>query len=60
MKLLSLLQSVLAAFFGVQSATKHERDFTQSDSPVPFIVTAVIVFIVFILGVLIFVKFALV
>lgn len=60
MKLLSILQSVLAAFFGVQSAAKHEQDFTKSDSPVPFIIAAVIVFIMFVLGVFVFVNFVLV
>ncbi len=57
---LSLLQSVLAAFFGVQSSSKHKKDFTENDSPTPFIITAILVFVLFLVSVFAFVKLVLV
>nr|WP_306174070.1 DUF2970 domain-containing protein [Pseudoalteromonas shioyasakiensis] len=43
----SALQSVIAAFFGVQSETKRQSDF-QQHSPVFIILIAIGLFIVFV------------
>lgn len=37
----SLIQSILAAFFGVQSEKKRLEDF-QKTSPLPFIITGIV------------------
>ncbi|MGQ8365985.1 DUF2970 domain-containing protein [Glaciecola sp. 1036] len=55
-RILSVLQSVLAAFFGVQSQAKYNQDFTQNDSILPFIIMGILVFAVFIGVVLVFVN----
>lgn len=47
MKILSLLQSVLAAAFGVQSGRKHKEDFA-SGSPIAFIIAGVLFTILFV------------
>ncbi|HCV03256.1 DUF2970 domain-containing protein [Pseudoalteromonas sp. APAL1] len=44
---ISALQSVFAAFFGVQSEQKRQADFKEH-SPLAIIVIAVILFIIFI------------
>lgn len=44
----SVLQSVLAAFLGVQSEQKRQQDF-QSTSIWPFVVTGVILTLIFVL-----------
>ncbi|WMN58822.1 DUF2970 domain-containing protein [Pseudoalteromonas xiamenensis] len=48
MRWLSVLQSVLAAMFGVQSETKRQRDFHQP-RPLPYIVIGVILVVLFII-----------
>ncbi|WP_114417225.1 DUF2970 domain-containing protein [Marinospirillum perlucidum] len=45
-----VLQAVLAAFFGVQSERKRREDFQQS-SPWPFILTGVLMTLVFVVAV---------
>ncbi|KAE8546634.1 DUF2970 domain-containing protein [Marinobacter nauticus] len=40
-RLLKLVQSILAAAFGVQSSRRHAEDF-NSNSPVPYIVGGVL------------------
>ncbi len=47
MRFFSALQSVLAAFFGVQSEHKRHADF-QQHSPVAIIAIAIILFILFV------------
>ncbi|GAP74285.1 MULTISPECIES: DUF2970 domain-containing protein [Pseudoalteromonas] len=47
----SQLQSVIAAFFGVQSNAKREHDF-KHHNPKVLIAIAIVLFIAFILGVL--------
>ncbi|MBE0377594.1 MULTISPECIES: DUF2970 domain-containing protein [Pseudoalteromonas] len=46
-QLISALQSVIAAFFGVQSEHKRQSDFKQH-SPLSIIIIAVILFIIFV------------
>ncbi|MEH6396348.1 DUF2970 domain-containing protein [Pseudoalteromonas sp.] len=46
-QLISALQSVIAAFFGVQSENKRQSDFKQH-SPLSIIIIAVILFIIFV------------
>ncbi|MBY5981121.1 DUF2970 domain-containing protein [Ferrimonas balearica] len=41
--------SVLAAMFGVQSERNRERDFTDT-SPLPYIITGVIMLVLFVLS----------
>jgi hypothetical protein len=48
--LLSVLGSVLASMFGVQSSSKREQDFTHG-KPVHYIVVGLLVTLVFILTV---------
>lgn len=55
---LSALQSVLAAFFGVQSEHKREADFSQH-SPVTLIIIAIIILLVLIFSIYIIVISAL-
>jgi hypothetical protein len=55
---LSMILSVLAAFFGVQSEKNRERDF-QHGRPIHFILIGLIMTLLFILAVLIAVKLAL-
>ncbi|MEL0633053.1 DUF2970 domain-containing protein [Pseudoalteromonas carrageenovora] len=50
LQLISAFQSVLAAFFGVQSEHKRKADFKQH-SPVSVITIAIILFIVFIIAI---------
>jgi len=47
MHFLSLIQSVLAAAFGVQSETKRKQDFQQA-SPIHLILVAVMFLVIFI------------
>ncbi len=44
---LSALQSVIAAFFGVQSESKRQADF-QQHSPVTIILIAIVLFLLFV------------
>lgn len=46
----SVLGSVLASMFGVQSSKKHETDFTQG-KPIHYIMVGLLVTVVFILTV---------
>lgn len=46
-QLLSALQSVIAAFFGVQSEDKRKSDF-QQHSPISIIIIAIGLFILFV------------
>ncbi|SFC40320.1 Protein of unknown function [Marinospirillum celere] len=46
--MLQVIKSVLAAFLGVQSEKNRQQDF-QSRSPWPFIVTGVVMTLVFVL-----------
>jgi uncharacterized membrane protein YhdT len=46
--LLQVVKSVLAAFFGVQSETNRERDFTQGN-PAHFILAGLLLTLVFVL-----------
>ena len=56
--LLSIVLSVLSAFFGVQSEKNRERDF-QHGRPIHYILVGLIMTLLFILGVLVAVKLAL-
>ncbi|WP_462150606.1 DUF2970 domain-containing protein [Pseudoalteromonas xiamenensis] len=51
MRWFSVLQSVLAAMFGVQSETKRQSDFHQP-KPLPYIIIGVIFVVLFILALL--------
>ncbi|NKF52193.1 DUF2970 domain-containing protein [Shewanella sp. WXL01] len=53
-----VLTSTLAAFFGVQTEQRRERDFS-SQSPVPFIVMGIILALCFVLGLILVVKLVL-
>ena len=55
---LSIILSVLSAFFGVQSEKNRERDF-QHGRPIHYILVGLIMTLLLILGVLIAVKLAL-
>ncbi|NMM40326.1 DUF2970 domain-containing protein [Pseudoalteromonas arctica] len=46
-QLISALQSVIAAFFGVQSENKRHADFKQH-SPLSIIIIAIMLFIIFV------------
>ncbi|WP_229360337.1 DUF2970 domain-containing protein [Ferrimonas sediminicola] len=46
---LKVVASVLAALFGVQSEANRQRDFSQT-SPLPFILTGVVLVTLFVLG----------
>jgi hypothetical protein len=48
LSLFSVLFSVLASMFGVQSASKHEADFTHG-KPIHYILAGLLVTIVFVL-----------
>lgn len=50
LQLFSTLQSVLAAFFGVQSKNKHQVDFKQH-SPTFTILIAIVLFITFVIAI---------
>ncbi|MBE0381848.1 DUF2970 domain-containing protein [Pseudoalteromonas carrageenovora] len=50
LQLISAFQSVLAAFFGVQSEHKREADFKQH-SPISIIIIAILLFIVFVIAI---------
>jgi hypothetical protein len=52
------IQSVLASFFGVQSARNRQRDFTAG-KPMHFIVVGVVMTVLFVLVVVLAVKLAL-
>jgi uncharacterized membrane protein YidH (DUF202 family) len=52
---LQVLGSVLAAMFGVQSRTRHERDFARG-KPVHYIVTGLVLTLVFVLVLWVVVK----
>ncbi|MFQ3248561.1 DUF2970 domain-containing protein [Glaciecola sp.] len=54
-KCFRLLKSVSASMLGVQSQRNYEEDFTES-SPIPFIITGVILVIVFILALVLLVN----
>ena len=49
-QLISALQSVIAAFFGVQSEHKRQSDFKQH-SPTSIIIIAIILFIIFVVAI---------
>lgn len=53
-----VIKSVGASFFGVQSPTNRERDFRHG-KPHHFIIVGVLMTLVFILGVVLAVRFAL-
>ncbi|MCB1766661.1 MAG: DUF2970 domain-containing protein [Candidatus Competibacteraceae bacterium] len=55
---LSIVLSVLSAFFGVQSEKNRERDF-QHGRPIHYILVGLIMTLLFIFGVLVAVKLAL-
>ena len=55
---LSIILSVLAAFFGVQSEKNRERDF-QHGRPIHYILVGLIMTLLFILAILVAVKLAL-
>ncbi|TKB48109.1 DUF2970 domain-containing protein [Ferrimonas sediminicola] len=46
---MKVVASVLAALFGVQSEANRQRDFSQT-SPLPFILTGVVLVTLFVLG----------
>jgi hypothetical protein len=48
---LSALQSVLAAFFGVQSEDKRQTDFKHHSPTITLIAIAVILFVLFVLAI---------
>ncbi|MFC3034122.1 DUF2970 domain-containing protein [Pseudoalteromonas fenneropenaei] len=49
MRWLSVMQSVLAAMFGVQSDAKRHQDFT-APHPLPYIIFGIILVVLFVLG----------
>lgn len=53
--MLDVLKSVLASAFGVQSHKNYHRDFTTG-SLIPYIVVAVVFFMLFILGLVLLVN----
>lgn len=53
----SVLKSVLAALIGVQSNQKREEDF-NSDRPAVFIVTGVVITLLFVLALIVLATFA--
>lgn len=55
--MLQVIKSVLAAFLGVQSEKNRQRDF-QSTSVWPFIVTGVVMTLVFVLLVIVVARWA--
>ncbi|SHH98916.1 DUF2970 domain-containing protein [Ferrimonas marina] len=57
-KLLDLIQSVVAALFGVQTEAKRTQDFGHH-SPVPYLIVGVVALIVFVLGLWLLVQLAL-
>ncbi|RJE76017.1 DUF2970 domain-containing protein [Pseudoalteromonas citrea] len=58
MQLLSIIQSVLAAIFGVQSHGKYQHDFNTS-SFLPFIVVGIILVIGFVISIALIVQYVL-
>lgn len=53
-----VVKSVLASFFGVQSDANRKRDFQQG-SPLQFIIVGLILTILFIVGMILIVRFIL-
>lgn len=53
-----VVKSVLASFFGVQSEANRKRDFQQG-SPVQFIIVGLVLTILFIVGMILIVRFIL-
>lgn len=58
MRWFSVLQSVLAALFGVQSEQKRLQDF-QSPKPLPYILVGIVLVIGFIVGLVVIVNIVL-
>ena len=58
LSMLSLIGSILAAAFGVQSSKARERDFSQR-SPWPFIIGGVLFGIIFVVTLVLIVKMVL-
>lgn len=54
-KYFRLVKSVLASMLGVQSQKNYEDDFAQT-SPVPFILTGIVLVVLFILGLVLLVN----
>ena len=48
--------SILQAFFGVQSAKNRDRDFTQGN-PITFLITGLVITVVFLITLLLFVNY---
>ncbi|GBL03752.1 DUF2970 domain-containing protein [Glaciecola sp. KUL10] len=44
------VKSVISSFLGVQSQRNYEEDFTESPSPLPFIVVGVVFVTIFVLS----------
>ncbi|QMU60516.1 MAG: DUF2970 domain-containing protein [Gammaproteobacteria bacterium] len=55
---IDVVKSVLASFFGVQSDKNRKRDF-QHGSPAQFIIVGLVLTILFIIGMILIVKFIL-
>ncbi|BDY03250.1 DUF2970 domain-containing protein [Ferrimonas sp. YFM] len=55
---MKVVASVLAALFGVQSEANRQRDFSHS-SPLPFILTGVVLVSLFVLGLIALVNWVL-
>ncbi|MBF7073767.1 DUF2970 domain-containing protein [Glaciecola sp. MH2013] len=53
--ILSVVKSVLASFLGVQSQKKYEEDFAEP-SPLPFIITGVVLVLLFVLSLILLVN----
>ncbi|MDF2178673.1 DUF2970 domain-containing protein [Aliiglaciecola sp. CAU 1673] len=51
-----VIQSVLASAFGVQSKQKHSADFSANHSFIPYLITGVIFVALFVLSLLLFVR----
>jgi len=50
------LYSTLAAFFGVQSESNRARDFSANSSPLPYIITGVLLAAFLVVGLLLLVN----
>ncbi|WP_084643960.1 DUF2970 domain-containing protein [Ferrimonas futtsuensis] len=55
---MKVVASVLAALFGVQSEANRQRDFSHS-SPLPFILTGILLVSLFVLGLIALVNWVL-